>query len=74
MATRQKFATQVDPELLAQTRAIAEAEGRQLESVVEEALADLVEKKRRSKPSREVMEHYEASLRQFGPLYERLAK
>jgi hypothetical protein len=74
MAIRQKFATQVDAELLAKTRAIAESEGRQLQSVVEEALVDLVEKKTKSKPRSHVMAQYQASLSQFGPLYERLAK
>ena len=74
MASRQKFATQVDPELLEQTRAIATAEGRQLQSVIEEALRDLVEKKTAGKPRAHVMAQYHASLVQFGPLYERLAK
>ena len=74
MAVRQKFATQVDRELLEKTRAIASAEGRQIQSVVEEALEDLIEKKSKATPRTHVMEHYQASLRKFGPLYERLAK
>jgi len=74
MSIKQKFATQVDPALLAKTRAIAESEGRQLQSVIEEALADLVEKRLRTKPRANVMAHYEASVAQFGPLYERLAQ
>ncbi len=71
---KQKFATQVDPDLLARTRAIAAAEGRQLQSVVEEALTDLVEKKSKARPRAHVMAHYEASVAQFGPLYDRLSK
>ena len=74
MASRQKFATQVDADLLAKTRAIATREGRQVQSVVEEALADFVEKKSGSKPRAHVMAHYEGSVAQFGPLYDRLAK
>jgi len=74
MAARTKFATQIDPALLEQTRAIAAAEGRQIQSVVEEALNDLVEKRRQSKPRPLVMAHYEASVAQFGPLHERLSK
>lgn len=74
MAVRQKFATQVDADLLAKTREIAASEGRQLQSVVEEALTDLIEKKTGAKPRSHVMAHYQASVSQFGPLYERLAK
>ena len=74
MASRQKFATQVSPELLSQLRAIADAEGRQLQSVVEEAFADLVEKKSRQKPRPHVIAHYAASIAQFDELYRQLAK
>ncbi|MCW5943211.1 MAG: hypothetical protein KIS66_13330 [Fimbriimonadaceae bacterium] len=74
MATKQKFATQVDADLLAMTRQIAESEGRQLQSIVEEALLDLVEKRKRDRPRANVLAHYEASLAQFGSLYERLAR
>lgn len=73
MATKQKFATQVDAELLAVTRQIAESEGRELQSIVEEALLDWVEKRRQVGPRANVLAHYEASLAQFGSLYERLA-
>ena len=64
----------MDPGVLAQLRAIAEGEGRQLQSVVEEALKDLIEKKNSSRPRASVMAHYEDSLIQFGALYERLAR
>lgn len=74
MAIRQKFATQVDPEILQRTKDIAAQEGRQLQSVIEEALTDFVEKHTGSRPRPAVMAHYEASLASFGPLYERLAK
>jgi hypothetical protein len=74
MRTRVKFATQVDEELLAQTRAIAESEGRQIQAVIEEALIDLVEKKRGGKPRAQVMAHYEASIAHFGSVYEKVAE
>ncbi len=73
MADRIKFATQLDPELLAAVRGLAQTEGRQIQSVIEEALTDLIEKRRRTRPRRHVLDQYEASLRRFGPLYERLA-
>lgn len=74
MGNRQKFATQVDPILLEQTKAIAQAEGRQLQAVIEEALTDLVTKKSKNRSRPHVMEHYEASLEQHDCLYERLTK
>jgi hypothetical protein len=74
MADRIKFATQLDPELLSAVRGLAQTEGRQIQSVIEEALADLIEKRRRAQPRRHVMAQYEASVRSFGALYERLAR
>ena len=40
--SREKFATQVDAKTLAAVRRVAEKEGRQLQSVIEEALIDLL--------------------------------
>lgn len=74
MAAKQKFATQVDPELLAKAREIAQREGRHLQAVVEEALADLVEKKLSERSRPEVLAHYEATVSQYDSLLERLAK
>ena len=74
MADRVKFATQLDAELIDAVRGLAQSEGRQIQSVMEEALADLLEKRRQSQPRRHVMAQYEASVRSFGPLYERLAR
>jgi hypothetical protein len=48
---RQKFATQVNADILSAVRAIAEQEGRQLQVLVEEALSDLIEKRRHGKPA-----------------------
>ncbi|MHB8635489.1 MAG: hypothetical protein ACYC96_03340 [Fimbriimonadaceae bacterium] len=74
MATKQKFATQLDPTVLAQTRAYAQSEGRQVQSVVEEALTEYLAAKHGSRPRPEVMAHYEASLVQFDELYKKLAE
>jgi hypothetical protein len=71
---RQKFATQVDPEILAVVRAIARNEVRQLQALIEEALADLVEKRRIGKPRQHVMHSYRASLPRYGKLYKKLAE
>ncbi len=74
MATREKFATQVESNLLAQTRAIAESEGRQIQSVIEEALQDLISKRAGSMPQPEMVAALQKSLKQYDSLYRRLAK
>ena len=71
---RQKFATQVDPDILASVRKIAEQEGRQLQALVDEALADLIEKRKHGKPRQHVMASYLASHEKYGELYKKLAK
>jgi primosomal protein N'' len=72
--TRQKFATQVNSEILVTVRMLAEKEGRQLQALVEEALADLIEKRKNGKPRPHVMGVYLASHEKFGPLYKKLAE
>ena len=73
MSVKQRFAAQVDPELLATARAIAVAEGRQFQSIVEEALLDFVEKRKTPGPRAHVMAQYQASVDRNSELYERLA-
>ena len=76
MATRrrEKFTTRVDSEILAAVRRLARSEGRQLQSLVDEALADLIEKRRGSRPRARVMAVYQASHEKFAPLYKKLAE
>jgi hypothetical protein len=71
---REKFATQVDTEILAAVRDLARTEGRQLQALVDEALADLLEKRRQSRPRTHVMQAYMASHGQFADLYKKLAE
>lgn len=73
-ATREKFATQVDPQILGRVREMARSEGRQLQALVEEALVDLVEKRRQQKPRPDVMAVYQGSHGKFGSLYKKLAE
>ena len=73
MSVKQRFSAQVDPELLATARAIAVAEGRQFQSIVEEALVDFVEKRKSPGPRAHVMAQYQASVDRNSELYERLA-
>lgn len=72
--TREKFATQVNSRTLAKFRRLAQSEGRQLQALVDEAFADLIEKREQNKPRAHVMAAYEASLEKFGPLYKKLAE
>jgi hypothetical protein len=72
--TREKFATQVNSEILRDVRALAEEEGRQLQALVDEALADLIEKHKNAKPRAHVMGVYHASHEKYGPLYKKLAQ
>ena len=76
MATqaREKFATQVNAEILTHVRNLAKSEGRQLQALVDEALADLIEKRRLNKPRANVMAVYQASHEKFGTLYKKLAE
>ena len=71
---RQKFATQVDPDLIEAVRGIAKEEGRQVQALVDEALADLVEKRRLGRPRRHVMAAYQSSIGRYGKLYKKLAE
>jgi len=72
--TRAKFATQVNSEILVEVRMLAEKEGRQLQALVDEALADLIEKRKKSTPRPHVMGAYLASHEKYGPLYKKLAE
>jgi arsenate reductase-like glutaredoxin family protein len=71
---REKFATQVDADILAQVRALAKNEGRQIQALVDEALLDLIEKHKKTRPRPHVMATYQSSHGRFADLYEKLAK
>ena len=69
-----KFATQVNSETLAEVRAIAQSEGRQIQVLVDEALADLVRKRKNTRPRAQVMAAYLASHEKYRELYRKLAE
>jgi hypothetical protein len=73
-SVREKFATQVNAEILAAIRALAETEGRQLQVLVDEAFADLLEKRKNAKPRPHVMAAYLASVEKYDALYTKLAE
>ena len=72
--TREKFATQINSDILVTVRILAEKEGRQIQALVEEALADLIEKRKRSTPRPHVMAAYAASHKEYGPVYKKIAE
>jgi hypothetical protein len=74
MPTREKFATQVNSETLASLRRLAEKEGRQLQALVDEALADLLEKRKNGSLRGHVMQAYLGSHEKYAPLYKKLAE
>ncbi|MBB3175320.1 hypothetical protein FHR90_003174 [Endobacter medicaginis] len=71
---REKFATQVDAGILSAVRSLARDEGRQIQSLLDEALADLIEKRRQGRPRAHIMSAYQASHDRFAPLYRKLAE
>lgn len=72
-STRQLFATEVNAELLSEVRNLAQCEGRELQALVEEALSDLIEKRRQGKARAHAMAAYQGSHETFGTLYKKLA-
>ena len=71
---REKFATQINSEILAEVRAVAEAEGRQIQSLMDEAIGDWLEKRRQSRPRAHVMTAYQRSHETYAELYKKLAQ
>jgi hypothetical protein len=71
---RQKFATQMDADLLRQLREYAKSEGRQIQSVLEEAVINLLKNRQGYKMRPDVMSAYQESLDRYSDLYEALAK
>jgi hypothetical protein len=72
--TKQKFSSQARPELLDEVRRIAATEGRQFQAVLDEALAEWVEKKKGETPRPDVMAHAKASIARHRQLYKKLAE
>jgi len=60
--TKEHFSGQAAPELLAAMRSIAQAEGRDFEAALEEAMREYVANRGESKIRPEVMAHYRSSV------------
>ena len=74
MPTRQKFVTQVDAVLLEELRSLARDEGRQIRALVDEAIAALIDQRRRGRSRPHVMAAYQRSHARYAALYDKLAK
>jgi hypothetical protein len=66
---KQKFSSQAEAKLLKAVRKLAKEEGRPLQSLIDEALRDLIDKKRGEKPRNDVMKAYQESLKQYDSVY-----
>ena len=71
---KQKFSSQLDADLLAEIRTISAEEGRQLQSVLDEALTEWLERKRGLRPRPEVIAHLKDSMARNRSLFRRLAE
>ncbi|MEB3206878.1 MAG: hypothetical protein VKK59_05990 [Vampirovibrionales bacterium] len=72
--TLEKFSSQADPAILQEVKKLAKTEGKQLQSLMNEAFQDLLEKRRQSKPRKNVMALLEASMTEYQGVYEHLAQ
>jgi predicted transcriptional regulator len=73
-AGHEEFSFQAASETLAALRRIAEAQGREFQSVLDEALREYIDRRQKEHPRRHVMESFAASLDEFDGLYRELAK
>ena len=71
---REKFSSQLDATLLAEARKVAQREGKQFQSILEDALAEYLERHQSERPRAHVMDALGLSIEEFDDLYKKLAK
>ena len=74
MATREKFATKLDSEVIVKTKERALRDGTQIQFVVETALRRYLAEDQAQPSSNELMEFYGESVRKYGAVYKKLAE
>ncbi len=74
MPALRKFSSQAEPEVLEELQEIAAREGRQFQAVLGEAMREYLARRRQQAPRRNVLEAFEASLKERDELYRALAK
>ncbi len=72
--SRETLTIQMDSDLLASVRNLAETEGKPVQSLIDEALAELIKQRRQDKPRAHAMAAYQGSHLSFGQLYKKLAE
>jgi hypothetical protein len=70
----EKFSSQAAPEVLHELRSIADSEGRQFQSVLNEAFLEYIDRHQKHHPRRHVMSAFASSLEDFDDLYRDLAQ
>jgi len=73
-AKLQKFSSQADPELLIIIKELAKEEGKQFQTLLDEAMRDLIEKKKRTNPRKHIISCFQECSDIYAPLFEMLAK
>ena len=71
---REKFSSQASPDVLAALRDLAAVQGRQFQSVLDDAMRDYLERQTKTRPRQRVMASFASSLEEFDSLYRDLAK
>ncbi len=71
---REKFSTQMDSKLLSDLRRVAKQEGRQLQSLIEEAVERLLTEKDKMRPSADVINKAQTAMDKYSDALEYLAK
>lgn len=68
----EKLTVEISAETLAPLRDLAKREGVELEALFDEALEDLIAKRRGDEPRTSVMDAYQNGRQKFAPLYRKL--
>lgn len=71
---KEHLATEVDSNIVAVLRTLAEKEGRQFDALVEEALSDLIVKRNQGEVRPHVVAAYEGSHEKYAKLYKKVAE
>ena len=71
---REKFSTQMDAKLLADLRRVAKDEGRQLQSLIEEAVEILLSERNEMRPGSDVVDKTKSIMDKYSDALEYLAK
>lgn len=70
----EKFSSQADPTILVALKDIAKQEGKQFQALVNEAFADLLEKRKQGKARPHVLALLESSMDRYDDVYQHLAQ